>query len=257
MQIAGRWGQRFSALVFLLGGLPLFGCTLASVEKSVDAKDREPTICVLDSGSGNSHQKEVLIALESLLSAEAWSSQRIQSAIKTYPIYEADGSLASANVLRQLNAAAETCDILHLSWNLQRSPRTLEIEERLSQISLNKIVVIAAGATTTGGIEPLRRTVAGQIKNAIIIAEAMEDGRLHPSSYSGGEIAIALPPPKGKAGSSFSSLRVSSALLNSWSQRKPLQWLEWSRSVNEFVRKNGRFPSLERLLEHNLGTRSL
>jgi hypothetical protein len=172
------------------------------------AKGPEPiVIAVLDTGEHSPHQAKVVAALKALL-----VDCRICE-IKTFPIYDSQGSLSEKTFLPALKRAAAESKIIHLSWNTLSTPQMKEIEVELNRVSKVRVVIAAAGVPETEIAAPLSKTVMGKIPQVLIVGEAGPKGHLVANSYFGPEMLTALSVPEGAPrGSSFSSLKLTAAI---------------------------------------------
>lgn len=236
MQTAWRW-------IFLVVGLGAVaaGCGTKSSTQS------EFTLCLMDSGSGSDHERKVTEALTNLLTEKGWSESKIRRSLLSLPIYDESGSLRSTQFVMQIERARTECDVVHLSWNLPRSSQTVQIERELDELSRRKVVVMAAGSASGSGSAALRTTVAGQVSQALVVAEATIDGRLHPSSNTGSEIVVALPAPLGYEGSSFSSLVLTAEIAARWNTRTSAEWLRWAQQAKTNARQKGRYLDIQKM----------
>jgi len=158
-------------------------------------------IAVLD--DGNKHQKEVVSTLRLLL------TDCKTCVIKSFSLYKANGELTTNSYVTALMNAEKTADLMNISWNILSTEKTKDIETTLSKTAKSKLIFAAAGAPEGAHLrQPLSQTVMGKIKDAFIIGELNERGKLHNHSYEGPEMLTALASVEGKVGSSFSVLKM-------------------------------------------------
>lgn len=246
-----RVGVRYLPWVFFFFAL---GLAIGVAQGAIDAtstKDqglrKEPKkirIAVFDSGKGSNHESKVTSLLkQSLKDCE-------QCEFRSYPIYNWNGELSVGRFLSALQRAEESADILHFSWNIERSAKTKEIEERILELGQSgKIIVAAAGESTKNGrkLLKLNETVMGSAAGAFLIGELSPRGWLNLRSNYGDELFTALPAPAGLRGSSFSSIAFTSKLAKSlvrYRQNFLLQKLRINRQ-----KSTAPWPRLDRLFE--------
>lgn len=202
-----------------------------------------PRLCVLDSGPGNSHEARVRETLLELLRQKGISRALVEPRLTSLPIYESDGRLPKRRFLEQIARAGESCDLVHLSWNLPHAEGTIEIEGALESLGREKAVLVAAaGGPPTGLQRPLADSVLGRVASALIVGERGVDGLIYPS-YTGPEMLTALPAPAGTQGSSFSSLILTAEIIARWQTRTSEGWRAWARErrdamASEYQRGN-------------------
>ncbi len=201
-------------------------------------------IAVFDSGKGSSHESKVTALLKRALKDCADCEYR------AYPIYNWSGELSVGRFLSALTRAKEFADILHFSWNIERSPKTADIEEMLQKMAKQgKIIVAAAGESTKHGrkILKLSETVMGKVPGVFLIGELSPRGWLSLQSNYGDELFTALPAPPGMRGSSFSSVAFTGKLAQVLGKYKPdylLQKIRINRQKSTTL-----WPRLDRLFE--------
>lgn len=192
-----------------------------------------PRICIMDSGAGSTHEASVRATLLSLLEQKNIPSETVTPRLTSLPIYEPDGRLMKRRFLEQIDKATQSCDLVHLSWNLPHTESTIEIERALDKLGREHAVLVGAGGGPPTGLRaPLSGTVLGNVSTALIVGELGVDGLTTPA-YSGAELLTALHAPAGTRGSSFSSLVLTAEIAAKWNQRRREKWLAWSKALRE------------------------
>lgn len=201
-------------------------------------------IAVFDSGKGSIHESNVTALLKQALKSCAECEYR------AYPIYNWNGELSVGRFLSALTRAKESADILHFSWNIERSASTSGIEELLQEIAKEgKIIVAAAGESTKQGrkLLKLKETVMGKAPGVFLIGELSPRGWLNLRSNYGDELFTALPAPPGLRGSSFSSIAFTAELAQALVKYKSDYLLQKIRINRQ--KSTAPWPRLDRLFE--------
>lgn len=187
----------------------LWACLGLLTASEVWAGPNKIRISVFDSGAGFDHEKKILKILKSHL-ASCRSCE-----VRSFPIYEKDGTLRVSGFLSALKKGAQGAQILHFSWNIPAIPKTEPIVQALNDLSRQgKIIVASAGENYENRhrILKLSGTVMGKVQGALIIGELDPRGYLSPRSFYGDEMLTALAPPEGNSGSSFSAVLFTAEL---------------------------------------------
>ncbi len=226
----------FLIKLFLLG-LGSLSCQLQPVISTSDSIVRGlesyPRLCFMDSGDGHEHQKNLRTSFDEILIGRQTDPVKISVKIQFLPIYEVDGQLLKRKFLQQIESAKQNCDLVHLSWNLTHSSGFLEVESALSELARDSVVLVAAAGEPENLVRQrnLSESVIGHVPQALIVGERTAEGTLKFPSFTGAEMLTALESPKGREGSSFSSLYLTAEIFIRWPMRSKQEWLSWSQKI--------------------------
>lgn len=214
------------------------GVLFLRAELVQSAPAQKVVLALLDTGSGSTHEAELL----KVLNKELVNCSRCE--VKTFPIYDKNGNLYLKTFLNALKAAQKSgAKIIHLSWNVRKEALSdsavAQMVVALDEVAPKAVVVAAAGDGQNDKVvvqarTSLSETVMGQVKHAFLIGELSEAGRPLRSAWTGSELLTSIQPPAGTKGSSFSSLLFSAALLKAWSEHPEIT----AAQMRSMVRKN-------------------
>lgn len=215
-------------LFVILTSMSSHGVGLAGAAEESSKKEKSLVkIAVLDTGSGSPHENQIVSDLTELikikLNSEKTPAGEIQDLIqiKVFPIYTKNGTLTEKQFLTSLQKAAKTSDVIHLSWNILSTAKTLKIETALKNLNDQKIIIAAAGNPENSSFnQKLETSVMGKVPGAFIVGELDHKGHLSIHSFFGREMFTALTPVQGRKGSSFSSIKLTAAIALRLSEMK-------------------------------------
>lgn len=233
-------------LTVLIHCLAPFGA-LAANSKTLE-------IALFDGGIKNLHHIEV----RKVILQEVQTHCPGKVTLKDFSLFTAKGSFDSNSVVKSLESLAlvQKSRILHFSWNDAQSPIYASFEQVLRKAAANGTPIVAAvgeNVDDPNRMLKLSQTVMGssigKSNFGFLIGELNERGQLSARSNYGEELFTALPPKKGKAGSSFSAPLFSARLACALAlKKKNITTVDFINGLR--VKKNSfntLYPSLENL----------
>lgn len=199
----------------------------------------EKCIALLDAPIGHDHQKKIFQILKTNI------KKCPTCKIKNFPIYDKQGDLKKSTFLLQIQTAAKSCRLLHLSWNTEYTADYDDVVKELQKvIAEGQLIVGAAGAPSEGKIAtPIEKSVLGHVKDIILISELDQKNKQVINSFFGKQILTALHPPNKLEGSSFSSALFSAELLLHVENKTNKQWLRHFQDAK--AKSYNQWPSLD------------
>lgn len=153
--------------------------------------------------------------------------------------YNADGRFDAALLTRQLDQVPRENSVVLFLWNKAWEPKDEELKGKIKSLLASGVLVVA----TAGRPEPqgptlgLKRTLWGQIPEAVIIGELTERERLKPGTFFGPEMLTAIRPPSDVMGQDAAALMFSTRLVSQLRDKKSNEWVEFLRNKKATSRR--------------------
>lgn len=160
--------------------------------------------------------------------------------------YNSSGHFDAASVMEQLDKVPRDNSVVLILWNKAYEPtKDQKLIEKIKSLQEQGVlfVVTAGRPAPQGATLGLRKTLWGQLPQAVIIGELTERERLLPGTFFGPQMLTAIKPPSDVLGQDVSALIFSARLVSQLNEKKTSEWVDFLRNKKATSRRM--WPSLE------------
>lgn len=171
--------------------------------------------------------------------------------IKNLTMYNGEGKADLKAMAGQVEAAVGQVSFFFLNFNIKFNKEEYkEFAQVLRKVSQNGILIVGSSGMPPDGENsaPLSKTLLGQVQDALIIGEINERERLTATGFFGPEMLTAVRPPRDLIGQNLAPSLFVARLAESYTRKKPQDWLVHLRSQKSKSRKI--WPQLDDFFRH-------